>query len=282
MAKRATKPDLIMQDLCRYIAAHCDEALSLDMLAARVQLSPFHLQRRFKAAIGVSPKQYQDSCRVKALKQGLKNDESVTRAIYDAGFNSSSRVYGGVDLGMTPRQYQKGGNALSISYAEAMTPLGRLMIGATDRGICFIQFGEDEGKLLAGLQQEFPAAQLRPMEKAAKATFDAWMKNLCAFLKGDGALQNLPLDIRGTAFQMKVWKYLQKIPAGTTRSYTDVAKAIGQPKAARAVASACAANRIAIVIPCHRVIRGDGSMSGYRWNPERKRRLLAIEKGEGA
>lgn len=272
--------DDAMQDLCRFIAAHCDEALPLRDLAARAGLSPFHLQRKFKAEIGVSPREYQESCRLKTLKSGLQKKSSVTEAIYDAGFNSSSRVYSRSDirLGMTPRQYRLGGKALQISYADAMTPLGRLMIGATDRGICFIQFGATADVLYESLQGEFPAAALAPMAGDAQQQFSLWMKNLSDYLKGQSALMNLPLDIRGTAFQMKVWKYLQKIPAGSTRSYAEVAKGIGQPAAARAVARACASNRIAIAVPCHRVIRGDGKMSGYRWNPERKRKLLEIEK----
>ncbi|MEZ0226670.1 MAG: bifunctional transcriptional activator/DNA repair enzyme AdaA [Alphaproteobacteria bacterium] len=284
MAKRPAilKKDAAMQDLCRYIAAHCDEALPLHDLAARAGLSPFHLQRRFKTEIGVSPREYQESCRLKTLKSGLQKKSSVTEAIYDAGFNSSSRVYSRSDtrLGMTPRQYRLGGKTLQISYADAVTPLGRLMIGATDRGICFIQFGTDADNLYQSLQDEFPAAALTPMDGGAKRQFSAWMEKLSEYLKGEAALMNLPLDIRGTAFQMKVWKYLQKIPAGSTRSYAEVAKGIGQPAAARAVARACATNRIAIAVPCHRVIRGDGKMSGYRWNPERKRKLLDIEKGK--
>ena len=284
MAKRSAilKKDDAMQDLCRYIAAHCDEALLLRDLAARAGLSPFHLQRKFKAMIGVTPREYQESCRLKTLKSGLQSKCSVTEAIYDAGFNSSSRVYSRSDtrLGMTPRQYRLGGKTLQISYADAMTPLGCLMIGATDRGICFIQFGASASDLYESLQGEFPAALLTPMAGDAQQQFSLWRKNLSDYLKGQAALMNLPLDIRGTSFQIKVWKYLQKIPAGSTRSYAEVAKGIGRPAAARAVARACASNRIAIAVPCHRVIRGDGKMSGYRWNPERKRRLLDIEKGK--
>jgi AraC family transcriptional regulator, regulatory protein of adaptative response / methylated-DNA-[protein]-cysteine methyltransferase len=284
MAKRpaTVKKDDAMQGLCRYIAARCDETLLLRDLAARAGLSPFHLQRRFKAEIGVSPREYQESCRLKTLKSGLQNKSSVTEAIYDAGFSSSSRVYSRSDtrLGMTPRQYRLGGKTLQISYADATTPLGRLMIGATDRGICFIQFGADADSLYKFLQEEFPAAILTPMDGRAKGQFSLWIENLSDYLNGQSTLINLPLDIRGTAFQMKVWKYLQKIPAGSTRSYAEVAKGIGHPSAARAVACACATNRIAIAVPCHRVIRGDGAMSGYRWNPERKRRLLDIEKGK--
>lgn len=281
MAKSETvlNESMAMQGLCRYIAAHCDERLTLRDLAAHAGLSAFHLQRRFKALIGVSPKEYQESCRLKRLKSGLQKSRNVTAAIYDAGFNSSSRVYSRTEsrLGMTPRQYAKGGKGLRVSYADAMTPLGRLMIGATDRGICFIQFGESAAELLAALEEEFPAAELESMGNESEQQFAAWMESLSQYLKGHAALGNLPLDIRGTAFQMKVWKYLQKIPAGETRSYAEVAKAIGQPAAVRAVARACATNRIAIAIPCHRVLRGDGSISGYRWKPERKRKLLEIE-----
>jgi AraC family transcriptional regulator of adaptative response/methylated-DNA-[protein]-cysteine methyltransferase len=204
----------------------------------------------------------------------------VTEAIYDAGFNSSSRVYARADtrLGMTPRQYRLGGKALRISYADAETPLGRLMVAATDRGICFIQFGAGAKELYVALEKEFPAAALTPMDDESREHFDAWMECLSRFLSGHAGLANLPLDIRGTAFQMKVWKYLQRIPEGETKSYSDIAKGIGQPRAARAVARACASNRIAIAIPCHRVIRNDGTISGYRWNRERKKKLLALEK----
>jgi AraC family transcriptional regulator, regulatory protein of adaptative response / methylated-DNA-[protein]-cysteine methyltransferase len=180
---------------------------------------------------------------------------------------------------MTPRQYGKGGAAQSISYASGQTPLGLLMIGATDRGICFIQWGKTEDELRAELAREFPAAALSPMNGAGKSQFDAWMKSLSQYLKDGAPLMDLPLDIRGTAFQVKVWKYLQKIPAGTTCTYTDVAKGVGRPEAARAVARAIATNRIAVAIPCHRVIRSDGGLSGYRWDPARKKKLIDLEQG---
>jgi AraC family transcriptional regulator of adaptative response/methylated-DNA-[protein]-cysteine methyltransferase len=265
-----------MSELCRHIEAVCNESPSLDALAARAGMSPFHLQRRFKAVVGVSPKEYADACRLRAFKQGLRREKSVTSAVYDAGFNSSSRVYerAGAQLGMTPRQYRLGGGAQRISYAEAQTPLGPLMIAATDRGICFLQFGED---LQDALAREFPRAELAPMEPQARKLFDHWMKALNGYLAGALPVPDLPLDIRGTAFQQKVWKYLQTIPPGAPQSYTEVAKRIGRPRAVRAVAGACAANRIALVIPCHRVIRGDGGLAGYRWNTERKRFLLDLE-----
>ena len=271
----------LMQRLCRHIAAHCDDAApDLRALAKIAGLSPHHLQRRFKAIIGVSPKEYQEACRLRALKENLKKSGKVTPAIYDAGFNSPSGVYGRASnrLGMTPKQYARDGKDMGISYATAATPLGRVMIGATERGICFIQFGKTKDELIGMLESEFPQAHLEPMPAKSKKDFDAWMKSLNASLEGSKAAPDLPLDIRGTAFQMKVWKYLQRIPAGETRSYKEVAKGIGAEKSVRAVATACAANRIALVIPCHRVIRGDGGLSGYKWGVERKAKLLSLEK----
>lgn len=270
----------LMQDLCHHIAAGGDAPLRLRDLAQKSGLSPFHLQRRFKAVIGVSPREYQEACRLQALKAELKKNGSVTAAIYGAGFNSASDVYSraGTRLGMTPRQYGRAGEGMAISYAAAQTPLGRLMIGATDRGICFIQFAAAEAELLDMLRAEFPAAALAPMDARAQPLFDGWIARLCEYLKGGAELPDLPLDIRGTAFQMKVWKFLQRIPRGKTQTYAEVAKGIGSPRAARAVASACAANRIAIAIPCHRVIRGDGGPGGYKWGLARKRELLDIEQ----
>jgi AraC family transcriptional regulator of adaptative response/methylated-DNA-[protein]-cysteine methyltransferase len=266
--------------VARYIEAHADETLPLSALAARARLSPFHFQRRFKAVVGVSPKQYLDACRMNRLKTGLRAGERVTGAIYDAGFGSASRVYERVDtrLGMTPRQYREGGAGVAISYAVAETPLGLTMMAATDRGLCFVQFGAGEADLLAQLEREYPGATLAPMDAAARAPFAQWMAALAAHLEGTRPRLDLPLDVRGTAFQMKVWSFLQRIPYGEVRSYAEVAKAIGAPKAVRAVGSACAANRIAVAIPCHRVIRGDGGLGGYRWGLARKRALIDAER----
>jgi len=270
----------LMQDLCRYIEAHSGEALTLKQLAKQVHLSPAHLQRRFKLAIGISPKEYVDSCRLKKLKTGLRQHTSVTKAIYDAGFASSSRVYERVDsrLGMTPKQYRAQGKGVIISYAALHTPLGHVLMGATNRGICFIQFGDSKKELVARLVAEYSQAKIMPMGETHKEQFAAWMRALSNYLSGHVATLDLPLDIRGTAFQLKVWQYLQNIPAGSVESYSEVATAIGDPKAFRAVASACAGNRIAIAIPCHRVIRGNGDLAGYRWGLERKRALLDLER----
>jgi AraC family transcriptional regulator of adaptative response/methylated-DNA-[protein]-cysteine methyltransferase len=270
------------QQVCAYLRRHLDDraALQLSALGRRFGLSPFHLQRSFKSVVGVTPRQYVEAIRMQTLKENLRGGESVTDAIYDAGFGAPSRVYDGLDasLGMTPRQYRAGGANVEISYAQADTPLGLVMIGATDRGLCFLEFGDSAGELLESLRQEYPAAHPAAMAQPYSAQFTAWMQQLAGFLVGERALSPMPVALYGTAFQLKVWRYLQTIPSGSVQSYAEVATAIGQPKAARAVASACAANRIAVVVPCHRVIRGDGTLGGYRWGLERKRVLLDAER----
>jgi len=274
--------DARIRKACDLITQHADEPVSLKKLAAAVGLSPFHFQRSFKAIVGLTPKEFHDAERVRVLKAGLKSGGSVTDAIYDAGFGSSSRVYERVDtrLGMTPLQYRNGGRGLVISHAAAQTPLGLLMIGATDRGICFIQFGESEKILEQQLVAEYPEATHTPMPKTEAATFAAWMRALGDYLAGGKTSLDLPLDVRGTAFQMRVWRYLQTIPYGEVQSYTEVARGIGQPTAVRAVAQACASNPVGLAIPCHRVIRGNGELGGYRWGLERKRALIDRERGQ--
>ncbi len=267
-------------DVCRYIEGHLDEPLTLAVLAETSGVSPFHLQRSFKAIVGVTPREYAEACRMKRLRGELRVATSVTDAIYGAGFGSGSRVYERSDgrLGMTPAQYRKGGEGVAISFASGRTALGLTMIGATDRGICFLQFGESEPELRAALAAEFPRAVCSPMGGEGASDFAAWMKILAARLEGREPHRDLPLDVRGTAFQLEVWKALQAIPAGDVRSYAEVATALGAPLAARAVARACATNRIAVLIPCHRVIRGNGELGGYRWGTARKRALLDLEK----
>ncbi len=269
-----------IEKLCRFIETHADEKLTLETLGRQIHMSPHHLQRQFKTRVGVSPRQYQEACRLRSLRSDLRDSGSVTRAIYDAGFGSTSRVYEKVatHLGMTPRQYRAGGLDVAISHATSETPFGLLMLGATDRGLCFVQFGNSENNLLDQLRQEYPQASLTPMQGEMKPVFRQWMQTLTAYLKGKHPSPDLPLDVHGTAFQIKVWRYLQKIPYGEVQSYSEVAKGIGQPKAVRAVASACASNRVALLIPCHRVIRGDGSLGGYRWGLERKRALIDRER----
>ncbi len=269
-----------IQELCRYVEEHPDDPHDLADLAARAGLSRFHLQRSFKAAVGVSPKQYVEACRMRKLKQSLRTSQDVAEAVYDAGFGSSSRVYERADtrLGMTPNQYRKGGQGVAITWASAQTPVGMMMIGATDRGLCFVQFGDDEKKMLKELQREYPAAAIAPMGTPHPPEFDRWIEALTNHLAGNQPKLDLPLDIRATAFQMRVWNYLQSIPYGDVKSYQEVAAGIGQPTATRAVARACATNPVAIAIPCHRVIRGTGELGGYRWGMARKRALIDRER----
>lgn len=266
--------------LCRRIETRSDESHDLATLGAHAGLSGFQVHRLFKRLLGITPKQYLDAVRMRSVKRGLRSAGSVTDAIYDAGYGSSSRLYERVDsrLGMTPGEYRRGGADVAISFAFARTALGLALIGATDRGICFLQFGEDEGALLEQLAREYPKAALAPMPDAARPQFEAWMQALDAHLQGRAPREKLPLDVRGTAFQQRVWTYLQQIPRGEVMSYAEVAEAIAAPKAARAVASACAHNRIGVLIPCHRVIRGDGGLGGYRWGLPRKRALLDAER----
>ena len=276
-------PNLLrVQHLCRYIQAHAGEPLTLETLATEAHLSPHHLQKVFQSVVGISPREYAEACRLQRLRGSLRKSQSVTAAIFDAGYGSSSRIYEKIDtrLGMTPQQYRSGGKDMEINYAVSHSPLGLMLIGATDRGLCFVQFGGDEAALYQQLQKEYPQAHLAPMPPTLAESFRVWMACLGEYLSGAACpIEKLPLDISGTAFQYKVWRYLQSIPAGQVQSYTEVAQGIGQPTAVRAVASACAANRVAMVIPCHRVIRGNGELGGYRWGLDRKRTLLAIEAG---
>jgi AraC family transcriptional regulator, regulatory protein of adaptative response / methylated-DNA-[protein]-cysteine methyltransferase len=270
----------VVHELARRIASNPDHPFRLQDLAQRAGYSPFHLQRAFKSILGSSPKEYQTAARLRALKKELRSDAPVAKAIYQAGFGSGSRVYEKADrhLGMTPSEYRSGGKGLTISYANGSTPLGLLMIGATDRGICFLQFGDSEEALLAELQRQFAAATFRPMPATHVKQFELWMAALNKHLRGLEPRLDLPLDMRGTAFQLIVWRYLQQLPYGMVRSYSEVAQAIGKPSAARAVARACATNAIALLIPCHRVVRGTGELGGYRWGLQRKRVLLDTER----
>ncbi len=272
----------VIHALCRYIETHVDETLSLAHIAKKAGYSAAHLQKAFTARIGSSPKAYQSGLRRERLKAELTTAPNVTQAIYGAGYGAPSRVYEklGSSIGMTPKQYREGGAQVRIHYAHGMTRLGVTLIGATERGICFLQFGEDAEALRAELKREFPEAVLEPMPQSGAAAFNDWMEALNAYLDEKKTLNALPLDLRGTAFQLLVWRYLQTIPAGEVRSYTEVAAAIGKPSAVRAVASACAKNRLALLVPCHRVLRGDGQLAGYRWGLPRKRALLDLERRE--
>ena len=269
----------LMQAMAHYISDHADEPLTLDRLAAQAQLSPFHFQRTFKAVLGVSPRDYQAGLKLDRFKAGLKQGADVLDATFDAGFGSTSRIYDRIDggLGMTPAVYRAGGAGETISYASRESALGILMMAATDRGVCFVQFGDDADALLAMLGREFPRAALRPADPAADEQLAHWMAALDDHLSRGGPHPDLPLDLRGTAFQLKVWKFLLGVKPGSVVSYAEVATGIGAPRAVRAAASACAANRVGVLVPCHRVLRTDGSLGGYRWGLARKRALLAME-----
>jgi len=264
------------KEICRYIEQHLDEPITLERLGKEFRQSPFHLQRSFKAAVGITPREYADSCRMRLLKRNLQAGDNVTRAMYDAGYGSSSRLYEKTasQLGMTPDKYRRGAIAASIRYTISDSPLGRMLIAATERGICSIQFARSDSELIEGLKREFPFAVRKPDQTG----LEVWVAALLSKMTGRELNTALPLDIRATAFQRRVWTYLQSIPFGATRSYSDVAKAIGQPSASRAVARACATNPVAVAIPCHRVVREDGSISGYRWGIERKKTLLDLEQ----
>jgi len=269
----------LVRGMCRYIEQQIENPLTLSTLAKEFRRSPFHLQRTFKSVLGVSPRAYIDAVRFRQVKQNLQAGHDVTTALYAAGYGSSSRLYERTasQLGMTPEKYRRGAVAAVIRYTIADSPLGRMLIAATDKGICAIQFANSDHELQQGLMREFPFATRR-RDDAALAE---WSVNLTRLMQGNEPNPSLPLDIRTTAFQRKVWETLQKIPRGETRSYSAVARKIGMPKATRAVARACATNPVAVAVPCHRVIREDGNLGGYRWGLERKEQLLAMEKEAG-
>ncbi len=265
-----------MQRACAYIESHLDESVTLAALGREVGVSPSHLQRTFKKIVGVSPKEFASAHRIELLKLQLKKGNTVTDAVYEVGYGSGSRVYETADshLGMTPATYRRGGPGMCIRFTVATSPLGRLLVGATERGVCAVTLGDDDAALVAELRREYPNATLERTE----AELDQWITAIVRRLSGESAGVALPLDLRATAFQLQVWKALQEIPYGSTRSYSEIAAAIGKPTAVRAVARACARNPVALVVPCHRVVREDGKLGGYRWGIERKRRLIQQER----
>jgi AraC family transcriptional regulator of adaptative response/methylated-DNA-[protein]-cysteine methyltransferase len=259
-----------------HIEHNPDLAVTLSSLAAEVGMSPFHLQRTFKRLLGVSPREYQEALRVTRFKSRLRAGDTVSRATYEAGFGSSSRVYerSNSTLGMTPAAYRRGGAGLRITYTIVVSPFGKLLVGATDRGVCSVALGDSDEQLVRALRGDFPRAEI---ERGDDAHRD-WVEEIVGHIGGGNVGLNVPLDVQGTAFQQQVWALLRKIPPGRTRSYGEIATELGNPRATRAVAGACASNRIAIVIPCHRVVRGNGDAGGYKWGLERKRALLDRER----
>ena len=260
---------------CRLIEA-AEELPGLDTLAAAAGLSRFHFHRVFRAVTGVTPKAYATAQRNRRVQAELQRSESVTNALYDAGFNSSARFYATASnvLGMRPKAFRAGAPGTQIKFAVAQCSLGSILVAASEKGVCSILLGDDPDALARDLQDRFPKATLI----GGDAAFEEWVAKIVGFVEAPGMGLDLPLDIRGTAFQQRVWQALREIPAGSTASYSDIASRIGAPKAVRAVAQACAANALAVAIPCHRVVRNDQSLSGYRWGVERKRALLEREK----
>jgi AraC family transcriptional regulator, regulatory protein of adaptative response / methylated-DNA-[protein]-cysteine methyltransferase len=261
---------------CQYIHESSDGFPTLAQLSAEVGASPYHLQRVFKQVMGITPRQYADACRLEKLKANLRNGQNVTDSLYDAGYSSSSRLYeqAASQLGMTPASYRNGGPGLRIAYTVVDSPLGLLLVAATERGVCAVSLGDDAAALEDALRREYPASEIHRED----GPLHGWVQPVVQRVFGQLPHVEIPLDIRATAFERLVWEELTRIPYGQTRSYSEIARAIGQPGAARAVARACSHNPVAVLIPCHRVVRQDGSMGGYKWGVARKERLLAQEK----
>jgi AraC family transcriptional regulator of adaptative response/methylated-DNA-[protein]-cysteine methyltransferase len=266
----------LVQRVCRLLNSNETESLKLPELASQAGVSPFHLQRTFKKVMGISPRQYLAARKIDNFKTLVRKGESVTSSLYESGFNSSSRLYehAAEELGMTPATYSRGGRGVNISYTIAASPLGQLLVAVTDRGVCAVRMADSDAELEKDLREEFPNAQLKRDDSALSES----VQQILNHLEKNEPRLNLPLDIKATAFQRQVWEHLRAIPYGQTVSYGDVAKALGKPGAVRAVGRACATNPVALVIPCHRVVREDKTLGGYRWGLDRKRKLLEHER----
>ena len=261
---------------CRFIENCGDGPPTLEVLSAHTGVSPYHLQRVFKRIVGITPRQYAEAFRLSRFKTSVNKGESVTAAMYDAGYGSSSRLYehARAELGMTPADYRHGGKGVRIKYSVVGCALGRLLVAATANGVCAVRLGESDGALEAEFLTEYSAADISRDD----AALGVWVSQIVGHLSGQHPHLDLPIDVQATAFQRRVWEELREIPYGSTRSYSEIARAIGRPTATRAVARACATNPVALVIPCHRVVREDKSLGGYRWGIERKRALLELER----
>jgi AraC family transcriptional regulator of adaptative response/methylated-DNA-[protein]-cysteine methyltransferase len=253
-----------------------DEGIQFAALADRLNTTPGTLRRAFQQVTGLRPRELGAALRLARFKKMLRDGKGIAEALYETGYGSTSRVYekSNAQLGMTPAIYRKGGKNMKIGYAIAKSSLGKILVGATERGISAVYLGDADAKLLKELREEYPQAEI----SAAGDSFERWVKEIVQRVEGNPPRLELPLDLQATAFQQRVWQELQRIPRGSTRTYTQVARALGNPKAVRAVARACATNPVSIVVPCHRVIRGDGSLAGYRWGLSRKEQLLAHER----
>jgi AraC family transcriptional regulator of adaptative response/methylated-DNA-[protein]-cysteine methyltransferase len=254
-----------------------DEGVRFAALAVRLKTTPGTLRRAFLQVTGLRPRDLAAALRLARFKKMLRDGKGIAEALYETGYGSTSRVYesSNAQLGMTPATYRKGGKNMKIGYAIAKSSLGKILVGATERGISAVYLGDADANLVEELRGEYPKAEI----SAAADTFEQWVKEIVERVEGNPPRLELPLDLQATAFQRRVWQELQRIPRGSTRTYTQVARALGNPKAVRAVARACATNPVSIVVPCHRVIRGDGSLAGYRWGLSRKEQLLAQERG---
>lgn len=270
----------LVRAACRHIQDAEDGPPTLTELSESVKVSPGHLQRVFKRILGVTPRQFADACRQDRFKARLKAGWDITDAMYDAGYGSTSRLYEGSldNLGMSPASYKRGGGGATIAYATVDSPLGQLLVAATQQGVCAVKIGDRQEELEEELRDEFPSAQLR---RDGSALVD-WATAIVGHLRGKLPSLELPVDVRATAFQRLVWEYLRAIPYGETRTYQQVAADLGQPGAARAVGRACATNPVAVIVPCHRVVRRDGNLGGYRWGLHRKIALLERERAETA
>jgi AraC family transcriptional regulator of adaptative response/methylated-DNA-[protein]-cysteine methyltransferase len=270
----------LVRRICHAIDEHDAEPLTLKTLGTEAGVSAHHLQRTFKSVMGITPRQYAESRRLKEFKSRVQQGASVTDAMYDAGYGSSRGLYekSAARLGMTPATYGRGGHGMRIIFTIAACPLGRVLVAATERGVCSVALGDADSELISSLFAEYPRASIESRDTLISPSLNLWLDKVLEHLSGKTPRIDLPLDIQATAFQWRVWEELQRIPRGATRSYQEIAKAIGKPKAVRAVAGACAGNHVALVIPCHRVIREDKSLGGYRWGLQRKKELLEREK----
>jgi AraC family transcriptional regulator of adaptative response/methylated-DNA-[protein]-cysteine methyltransferase len=266
----------LVQRAVRHLAESAEESVRLAAIAGMLRTTEATLRRAFVQVTGLAPRELAEALRVRKFKGMLRAGKSITEALYETGYGSSSRVYerSNAQLGMTPATYRKGGKNMKIGYTVAKSPLGKVLVGATERGVSAVYLGDTEHKLIAELREEYPRAEIAPATDA----FQRWVREIVQRIEGKQPRMELPLDLQATAFQRRVWQELQRIPRGRTRTYSQVARSLGQPKAVRAVARACATNPVSIVVPCHRVIREDGSLAGYRWGLSRKEQLLAQER----
>jgi AraC family transcriptional regulator, regulatory protein of adaptative response / methylated-DNA-[protein]-cysteine methyltransferase len=266
----------LVANAAKYLAQSAEETLRLSQVAKDLNTNTATLRRAFRQVTGLTPRELAEALRVKRFKSLLRSGKNITDALYETGYGSSSRVYerSNAQLGMTPATYQKGGTGMKLEYTIAKSPLGKVLVAATERGVSAVYLGDAQNQLVEELHQEYPRAEITP----ASGSTQRWVREIVQRIEGQPAQEELPLDLQATAFQRRVWQELQKIPRGATRTYSQVARALGNPKAVRAVARACATNPVSVVVPCHRVVREDGKLSGYRWGLNRKEQLLASER----